>query len=43
MNTFSTTIMVVIPIYFGSHSCFAFKFKKLISTIASGLKMWNTN
>jgi len=43
MDTFNTTIMVIIPMYLNSHSYFAFKFKQLVSAIASGLKMWNRN
>jgi len=39
MDTFNTTIMVIIPMYLNSHSYFAFKFKQLVSAIASGLKM----
>jgi len=39
MNSFNTTIMVIIPMYLNSHSYSALKFKQLVSVIALGLKM----
>jgi len=39
MNTFSTTIIVIFPINFGSHLCFVVKFKNLLSAISSSRKM----
>jgi len=43
MNTFNSTIMVIISMYLNLRSYFAVKFKQLVSAIASGLWMWNRN